>query len=747
MSPLRERFSWGLREAAWKIDEKVVWPVADAVDRLGDGGVEPETRPTDGGRGRWSRYWPDVLLAAVLAVVAVLSRRHGLPTDGLWQDDAADGAATFKAPLSQLILVGKDHPGYLAILKGWSEVTGGGTDSLATPAFIAGVLGPPLLYLGLQALRFARSISFLLGAALAAAQTHIVNSGRLRTFTIDVLVVLALAVILPRLARIRWTWATAVVWFVGAVLVASVSGFALGAVLAAGAIILLHRNSDLVVRAVAVGAQFAATIALYADEARNYSSATIENYYRELWDAFPDFHLNPISFGGELLLHLRRLAEAFPAGPTWFAMVCGLVAVAGLAAACLPGRRAVAARFLALVLVATVVASLFGKVPFGPKQSSALDNGYRTSLWLIPVVAFGLAMALQAARHLLVNRRMLRIGFDAAVFAAAAAVLVSAGPALRYPFPGPRSAANYIDANLGAGDAVILPFHTQWSFAAESRFQVKMVSAPEFTVSFDPVGWSDPRIHYIDQNVDRSQVAAAVKGANRVFVYYPALKTLGLVPHETQTRSQLTRMLGSMGLKLQHSVSYQDDNAAVDVLGHRVGQVNLQLSDFPPGWRLSAPNAVLGERLLTCAGLAARGSTASVVVATGPQALNAISQLNQWRTKAAASRAASALRPPAGAACVRSVVERSLAEASLPFNVTVRATRPPPAAGRDAAAYRVTASSGGTKVAEGLGLFFRHGRTTALMGGIRGETNRTFPRALLATLAAKVAKRISAPSP
>lgn len=513
----------------------------------------------------WRQYGPDLLLAGILAVVAFLARRHGLPTDGLWLDDADPGAAVMKASLSQLHLVGEDHPGFIVVLKGWSSLTGG-SNSLAHPAFIAGTLGPPLLYLALRRFGYERSISALLGATLAAAQADIVNSGRVRTFTIDLLIVLGLAMILPRLARTRWRWKTGVAWVAAAMVVASFSGFALGAIAVAGAIVVLHPASDLRVRAVAVGAQAAATLALLLVQGRTYNSAYIDAFYRQNWDAFPNFHLNPLRFGGELLLHLRRLAEAFPGGPSWLAMLCGLAALAGLAAACFRGRQAIRARYLGLVLAATVVGSLLGKVPFGPNQTSPLDNGYRVSLWLVPVIAIGLAAVLQGLRGLLADRRALRFGFDTAAFVAAAAILLSAGPAVRYPFPGAKSAAQFIESHLSRRDALLIPFHAEWSFATESSFAVKMQATPDLSESYDPVWWADPRIHYVGLQVDAPHVVGAVKHAERVFVYYPALLVGGLVPAESETRTALASTLRSLGFGRQRTVSYQDGNAKVDIL-------------------------------------------------------------------------------------------------------------------------------------------------------------------------------------
>ena len=83
------------------------------------------------------------------------------------------------------------------------------------------------VYLVLRRFGYARSISSLLGAALVASEIHIIYSGRVRSYVIDVLVVLALAAIVPSIARRRWSWRTAVAWLAGAVLVGSLGVFAL----------------------------------------------------------------------------------------------------------------------------------------------------------------------------------------------------------------------------------------------------------------------------------------------------------------------------------------------------------------------------------------------------------------------------------------------------------------------------------------------------------------------------------------
>ena len=124
------------------------------------------------------------------------------------------------------LALGADHPGYIVLLTGWTQLAGG-DEALAYPALVAGVLGAPLLFLALRALGYDRAIAALLAAALVAAGTDIVYSGRVRTYTADVLIGLALALVVPRLARMRWSWAVAAAWAVISVVLATFSAFAL----------------------------------------------------------------------------------------------------------------------------------------------------------------------------------------------------------------------------------------------------------------------------------------------------------------------------------------------------------------------------------------------------------------------------------------------------------------------------------------------------------------------------------------
>ena len=302
----------------------------------------------------WKRHWLDLAIALALAIVAILVRRHGLPTDGLWLDDSITGAAVRTWSPGDFLALGADHPGYIVLLTGWTQLAGG-DEALAYPALVAGVLGAPLLFLALRALGYDRAIAALLGAALVAAGTDIVYSGRVRTYTADVLIVLALALVVPRLARMRWSWAVAAAWVVISVVLATFSAFALVAVATAGVIMVLHQRSDLPQRLVAVGAQAIVTGALALGEAATIDTAEQERQLEATWDAYLDFNLNPVHLVNEAIVHLRRVAEVFPGGPEWLAMLCVLVALTALIAAAIRGSQAVRARYLVALLLVGLI--------------------------------------------------------------------------------------------------------------------------------------------------------------------------------------------------------------------------------------------------------------------------------------------------------------------------------------------------------------------------------------------------------
>jgi len=710
------------------------------------------------------------VVAGILLVVAFLVRRHGLPTDGLWHDDTNPAAgAKAASSLSQLLAVSLEHPGYTVLLKGWWDLPGGSDASWAYPALIAGTLSPPLLYLALRACGYKRSISALLGAALAAAQADIIYSGRVRTYTIDVLIVLGVAMIVPRLARIRWRWQTGIAWAVGAILVATFSGFALVAVAVGGVILVLHPKSDLRMRLAAVATQAAASIAILVATSNTYDLAENRDRWRDTYDAFVNFHPNPLRFAEEVLVHLRRLAEAYPGGPSALAAVCIFLALIGLVTIAWKGRQAIRARYLLLLFGVVFVGSLLGSLPFGPTKGETTNQGYRVSLWLIPVLAIGLAAALQGLRGLLPDRRTLRVGFDAAAYLAAAALLVSALAATQpaYPLPGAKSAADFVQSHLGQRDSVLIGYHANWSFAAETSFPYTVDPTPDNTYGFVP-DFTDPRIHYLDvgQRFEQGRgpvpvgprtIAPDVKGADRVFVYYHMPIVEGWDPGAQTRLASTLRKLGFIRQPTAHFGA-----ARVEVwrrsaeAGHNAnrrpaaatGQINLRLSDLPPGWVSTPPPASsLTTGILACLHVPTVKTTQRVVTATDPKSqLNAVSEVTVWPSPTAAQSSYAALSGPDAAGCIKSTLGSALRSIGLSAAVTAKKVPPPPTGGDPAVAYTGTIriSNGTRQLAQGSIVFFTHKKSGVL---ISGYSMQPFPANLLSSLVATVAHRVNATTP
>jgi hypothetical protein len=744
---------------------------------VGDKPVAP--RPAGPGRSPWwQRYGPDLLVAVVLLVVAFLARRHGLPTDGLTYDDTAPAAgAKGASSLSDLFAVGIDHPGFTAVLMGWKDLIGGSDASWTYPALIAGTLGPPLLYLALRWCGYERSISALLGAALAAAEADIVYSGQIRSYTTDLLIVLALAMIVPRLARMRWRWQTGVAWVIAATLVASFAGFALIAAAVAGTILVLHPRSDLRIRVAAVAAQAAASVALLVATSNSYNNAAARDTWRNSFDAYPDFHLNPFRTAGDVFVHLRRLAEAYPGRPSTLAAVCVVVALLGLVTVAWKGRQAIRARYLLLLLGVVIVASLLGLVPFGPTRGTFAPNtGHRISLWLIPVLAIGLAAALQGLRGLLPGRRALRIGFDAAAYLGAAAILVSAAAADQPPYSsgGQKSATDFVQSHLGKRDAVLVGFSASWSFAAESDFSYKVDPTSWSAVGYYPV-FTDPQVHYLDVNVDPGHVAPEVKNAGRVFVYYENAPVEGYWPAGIVSR--LGSTLRKLGFEKQPTVHFGVAEGAFVEVWHRrqpapaaetpttkakpkpapqaagagqqpsPSQINLRLSDFPHGWSKIAPLSASAPAIFNCLHISG-AAPPNVVSFKASTSLFVSSQVIHWPSTAGAQRAYAALKGPRGARCLGSVGRSLTQNTSVPVSVTARKVPPPPAHGARAVAYEEVnrSSVGAVPVSRGNVVYLTRGKTGVLISSL-AVTGNTIPSSLLPRLVATLAERVNGATP
>jgi hypothetical protein len=466
----------------------------------------------------------DIAAVVALLVVAYLARRGSLPYDGLWFDDSWVAAGAIHGHLTALLTDGSGTPGFIAILMGVYHLGTGSLHSLGIPSLVAGVAGPGLLYIALRSVGYERSVAALVSAALVVARIHILYSGRVKGYTFDTVWVLLLAFALPRLARRTWRWPLAVAWAICAIGIASFSAYMMVAAAGAGLILALHPASDRHMRYAAVGAQGVAQLAYLAVSEKKADLNGIEKVLEVTYKAHIDFTWNPVHLASESLTHLRRVAEVFPGGSGGWLTLFGLLAIAGLVAASVRGRRSetIAARYLLVLIVIAYVGSLFHKFPFGPTNTSVVSPGGRHTLWLIPAMAFGLAAVAHRARRHTETVDALRFAFDGiAVAAAIVLVAVSYQPAAPAPLQGSESATRFIENSLRPDDVVIITGSSTFSFSDSARTPVKLVPTPKHQVGFAPV-FEDPRIHVVGPwgvtPGTPSEIRSWVRGAKRVFV-------------------------------------------------------------------------------------------------------------------------------------------------------------------------------------------------------------------------------------
>ncbi|MEQ1786427.1 MAG: glycosyltransferase family 39 protein [Acidimicrobiales bacterium] len=457
-----------------------------------------------------------------LMVLTALFRRE-LPTDGLFYDDAWQALGAVKGSLSQLALTGQTQPAFTLELTAWSRLVGSGDTSLVVPTLIAGVLGPPLLYLVLRRVGAARSIAALLGTAMAVAPVHIIYSTRVKSYTTDVLIMLGLTLLVPLLARRPWRRSTALAWFVGAVAIASFSSFALLAAAAAGILLVLHpQPGDRRLRIVTVAAQMVAHLAFLVAVSRQYNADLVTRFF-EGKDGFIDRTFNPITLTQDVVTHLLRVVFVYPAvdGPTWWLSAVLVAAVAGLAAMAWRGPHRVAARFLGLSALIAMAGSFAGMSPFGPRSDPPISGGGRVTLWLIPALAVGLAATLTWARRASGDRVGLRRAFDGVALGLAVLLVVGAvGEGRPYPLAGARDGTRHVMERLEDDDVVLITRPTSFSFALYADTPVDLAATPKRAIGFLP-DFEDPRFTVLpDFNVDVPALQATVADADRVWVVH-----------------------------------------------------------------------------------------------------------------------------------------------------------------------------------------------------------------------------------
>ena len=534
-----------------------------SVDALSD---EEPSSPTAGrshDRSSWSVF--DVAIALALVVAAGVTRRHVLPHDGLFGDDAWQAFGAMHASPSNLLTAGFSAPGFTALLSVWHSFVHR-PEALADVAFAAGLVSGAVTFVVLRGFGTSRSISVLVASALVAGRLNVIYSGRVKSYVIDALIVFGLAVVIPRMSRRTWNGRVTVVWVIGAVLIGLFSPFVLVAALVGGVVVLARPSDDLGYRVVGVGTQGFVYAVLTLAVRRTYNVSALQQWWQSTHDGFVVSHSGPFGLVSQSFVHLRRVAVVFSGGPSWWAV---LVLVASVGALVLDARmrdrsaQTLRAQHLVLLLLVAFLGGLTKVLPFGPTS-----DGMRLSLWLVPIFAIGAARALTRFRDVLVRHQVATVIFDLAAIVVAVSVMAfAATDSPHYPQSGARSATDFIETHLTPTSVVFIENDNGvYPYGVATRLHVS-VKAQHEKVAFVPQ-FNDPRIHYLglsDPSVamllstpsDRSHkhnIGGAIGNATDVSLYL-------IAPNNVMRRhtAALATLLHTLGFGAAQSVHF--DNA------------------------------------------------------------------------------------------------------------------------------------------------------------------------------------------
>lgn len=453
-----------------------------------------ETATVEADPIRWgARYGPDLAVASCLAVGAYLLRRGGSATDGLWYDDAWVAAGAIEGSVSDIPMTGGAHPGYTLMLMIQHDLVGGNVARFVLVTFLFGVLGPSVVYACLRSLRYGRAGSLLVAAALMVTPSHVAYSGRVKSYTIDVVLVMGLAAVLPRLAERRWTWKWVVGWVVAAIAIGSISGYVMLASATAIGILVLHPQGDRWLRAAALGAQGLVQGGWVLYTRRFVDLDEIEAFMESGYDAHVERSANPLVLAQNLWRHFGRVVDVHPGAPSALLGFVAAAVLVGLALGALGGldrRRTVVSRFALVTLVAAAIGGLFDRFPFGPRTFDLLtalgSPGARHSLWLVPVTAIGLCNVIDRVGQEAKTRPVVSGALRIAVVASAALLVFSRWqPADPYLGPGRARLAAMVEREADRGAYIVFDQYGSYQFVGQSDRSVRLVATPEAMVGFD----------------------------------------------------------------------------------------------------------------------------------------------------------------------------------------------------------------------------------------------------------------------
>lgn len=379
------------------------------------------------------------MIAGLLGVTALVAYVRALGPSSLWRDDAWVALVTKADGLAEFRLVAVTAPGFSALLKGWFALVGFDEWKAQLVPLAFAVAAPALLYLVFVRHGIGRLPAATGALVLLAAPQVLIQSTRLKQYTLDELVavcLLALTWSLLEHVTSRRRWWTLALAGIAAFVLSSLSVVLLATALAVCLVALLRTDRSQPAAALVPTASAAAfAVAWWLVVLRPAVSTGLELYWTENYVVL-DHGLE------EAARSVVRVCSGFVRRSS----SVGLAVTPFLLGAFVVTFRRERMLGVALFapLVAAFVLAVLHAAPFGTG---------RTDIYLYPALATAVAIAVHSAAGAAGGRRFLvPIAFAASV------LLLGLGVARtpdRYPIEDVRPLVAHVEARARPSDGII----------------------------------------------------------------------------------------------------------------------------------------------------------------------------------------------------------------------------------------------------------------------------------------------------
>jgi hypothetical protein len=406
-------------------------------------------------------FFGDSLVLAGFTALAVYTRYRPLAPHSLFLDDAWMSVGYRAHGVSQLARTTFTAPLFSIATDLWLKAVGLTSLRAQMLAFVAGVVAPALLYLVARSMRLSRAAALVAGALLVFAPLHVSYSSRVKEYTLDALLTVAILFVAwrgleaPTRRRFMIVTATAVAASIASLTVAPVVAGAFAAL----DLQALRRRSLRRVALAATATYAAAAGVWYVAVIRPASNVPLRNYWQRQDGFWTDDHLRLHTELHGALSHIARGFSALP--PTLTIVLLGFATVVAFTRSIERALLLVVPCAIALVLSAARIAPVGGRV----------------DIYLYPTFALLLAFALDPLLRL--------TGWFTVVPVALVAMLLALTPLPHYyPQENIAPLVATLEARAAPTDPIVVYRMGLWGFALYSRWPVHIVRDSTDAVPF-----------------------------------------------------------------------------------------------------------------------------------------------------------------------------------------------------------------------------------------------------------------------